>query len=80
MDAPDLSAHGHGAVERSFRDDEHLAEREAVERTDERVAGPGAVARPHPHAPDHPPAPTHAGPVAAAYDRPRDRLQRRPRT
>ncbi|MFF4394409.1 hemerythrin domain-containing protein [Streptomyces sp. NPDC001480] len=36
--------------------------------------------RPHPHAPDHPPALTFAGPVAAAFDRLRDRLQRRPRT
>jgi hemerythrin superfamily protein len=39
-----------------------------------------APTRPHPHAPDHPPALTLAGPVAAAYDRLRDRLQGRPRT
>ncbi|MFI2435957.1 hemerythrin domain-containing protein [Streptomyces sp. NPDC018693] len=40
----------------------------------------GAPTRPHPHAPDRPPALTLAAPVAAAYDRARDRLQRRPRT
>lgn len=39
-----------------------------------------APTRPHPHAPDHPPALTLAGPVAASYDRFRDRLQGRPRT
>lgn len=40
----------------------------------------GAPTRPHPHAPDQPPALTLAAPVAAAYDRLRDRLQRRPTT
>ncbi|WP_199431960.1 hemerythrin domain-containing protein [Qaidamihabitans albus] len=39
-----------------------------------------APTRPHPHAPDEPPALTLAGPVAAVYDRLRDRLQGRPRT
>ncbi|MEV5175422.1 hemerythrin domain-containing protein [Streptomyces flaveolus] len=39
-----------------------------------------APTRPHPHAPDQPPALTLAAPLAAAYDRLRDRLQRRPRT
>lgn len=39
-----------------------------------------APTRPHPHAPDQPPALTFAAPVAAAYDRLRDRLQRRPTT
>ncbi|WP_225834447.1 hemerythrin domain-containing protein [Streptomyces sp. NK08204] len=39
-----------------------------------------APTRPHPHAPDHPPGLTLAAPVAAAYDRFRDRLQQRPRT
>ncbi|MDT0466231.1 MULTISPECIES: hemerythrin domain-containing protein [Streptomyces] len=39
-----------------------------------------APTRPHPHAPDEPPALSLAGPVAAAYDRLRDRLQGRPRT
>ncbi|MFF4019641.1 hemerythrin domain-containing protein [Streptomyces sp. NPDC001843] len=43
-------------------------------------AAQGVPTRPHPHAPDRPPALTFAGPVAAAYDRLRDRLQRRPRT
>ncbi|MEU0600173.1 hemerythrin domain-containing protein [Streptomyces sp. NPDC006393] len=39
-----------------------------------------APTRPHPNAPDHPPALTVLGPVAAAYDRLRDRLQGRPST
>jgi hypothetical protein len=39
-----------------------------------------APTRPHPGAPDEPPALAFAGPVAAAYDRLRDRLQGRPRT
>ncbi|QFG27209.1 hemerythrin domain-containing protein [Actinomadura sp. WMMB 499] len=39
-----------------------------------------APTRPHPHAPDRPPALTVAAPVAAAYDRMRDRMQGRPRT
>ncbi|MFF4213073.1 hemerythrin domain-containing protein [Streptomyces sp. NPDC001796] len=39
-----------------------------------------APTRPHPNAPDEPPALAFAGPVAAAYDRLRDRLQGRPRT
>ncbi len=45
-----------------------------------RQAKQSAPTRPHPHAPDQPPALAFAGPVAAAYDRFRDRLQRRPRT
>lgn len=39
-----------------------------------------APTRPHPHTPDRPPALTLAAPVAALYDRLRDRLQGRPRT
>ncbi|WNM32925.1 hemerythrin domain-containing protein [Streptomyces sp. Li-HN-5-11] len=39
-----------------------------------------APTRPHPGAPDQPPALTAIGPVAAAYDRLRDRLQGRPST
>ncbi|MFI2646032.1 hemerythrin domain-containing protein [Streptomyces sp. NPDC018610] len=39
-----------------------------------------APTRPHPNAPDQPPALTVLGPVAAAYDRFRDRLQGRPST
>ncbi|WP_165984777.1 hemerythrin domain-containing protein [Streptomyces sp. YIM 98790] len=39
-----------------------------------------APTRPHPHAPDQPPALALAGPVAALYDRVRDRLQGRPLT
>ena len=39
-----------------------------------------APTRPHPHAPDRPPALTLVAPVAALYDRLRDRLSGRPRT
>lgn len=39
-----------------------------------------APTRPHPHAPDRPPVLTMAAPVAAIYDRLRDRLQGRPQT
>jgi len=39
-----------------------------------------APTRAHPHAPDQPPALTLAAPVAAVYDRLRDRLQGRPQT
>ncbi|MCH0566719.1 MULTISPECIES: hemerythrin domain-containing protein [unclassified Streptomyces] len=39
-----------------------------------------APTRPHPNAPEQPPALTLAGPLAAAYDRFRDRIQRRPMT
>jgi hemerythrin-like domain-containing protein len=39
-----------------------------------------APTRPHPKAPDEPPALALAGPVAAIYDRLRDRLQGRPQT
>jgi hemerythrin superfamily protein len=39
-----------------------------------------APTRPHPGAPAEPPALALAGPVAAVYDRLRDRLQGRPRT
>lgn len=39
-----------------------------------------APTRPHPAAPDEPPALTLAAPVAAIYDRLRDRLQGRPQT
>ncbi|MET9452460.1 hemerythrin domain-containing protein [Streptomyces cinerochromogenes] len=39
-----------------------------------------APTRPHPNAPEKPPALTLAAPLAAAYDRLRDRLQRRPTT
>ncbi|MBE1532189.1 hemerythrin domain-containing protein [Actinomadura algeriensis] len=48
-------------------------------RTLEKAKGT-APTRPHPHAPDRPPALTVAAPVAAVYDRMRDRLQGRPRT
>ncbi|WP_114452867.1 hemerythrin domain-containing protein [Halopolyspora algeriensis] len=39
-----------------------------------------APTRPHPHAPNEPPGLAMAGPVAAIYDRFRDRLQGRPTT
>ncbi|WP_199747650.1 hemerythrin domain-containing protein [Actinomadura sp. WAC 06369] len=48
-------------------------------RTLEKAKGT-APTRPHPHAPDRPPGLTVAAPVAAAYDRMRDRAQGRPRT
>ncbi|MGH8890864.1 MAG: hemerythrin domain-containing protein [Acidothermaceae bacterium] len=39
-----------------------------------------APTRPHPAAPEEPPALTMAAPIAAIYDRLRDRLQHRPKT
>lgn len=39
-----------------------------------------APTRPHPDAPDEPPALTLAAPIAAIYDRLRDRIAHRPRT
>ncbi|MET8772899.1 hemerythrin domain-containing protein [Streptomyces sp. NPDC004658] len=45
-----------------------------------RQAKATAPTRPHPHAPDQPPALTLAAPLAAAYDRLRDRVQGRPTT
>jgi hemerythrin superfamily protein len=39
-----------------------------------------APTRPHPHAPNQPPGLAMISPVAAAYDRLRDRMQGRPRT
>jgi iron-sulfur cluster repair protein YtfE (RIC family) len=39
-----------------------------------------APTRPHPHAPNRPPALALAAPIAAFYDRIRDRLRGRPRT
>ncbi|MEV5388099.1 hemerythrin domain-containing protein [Streptomyces sp. NPDC052721] len=55
---------------------------EELDRLGELIGRAKAAAptRPHPHAPDQPPALTFAAPVAAAYDRLRDRLQRRPTT
>ncbi|MBX6766128.1 MAG: hemerythrin domain-containing protein [Actinomadura rubrobrunea] len=47
---------------------------------DIRRAKERAPTRPHPAAPDRPPALTLAAPVAAVYDRVRDRMQGRPRT
>jgi hemerythrin superfamily protein len=44
------------------------------------VAKKTAPTRPHPHAPDEPPGLALAAPVAAIYDRLRDRMQGRPRT
>ncbi|GAA4103224.1 hypothetical protein GCM10022214_81850 [Actinomadura miaoliensis] len=47
---------------------------------DIRRAKERAPTRPHPAAPDRPPALALAAPVAAVYDRVRDRIQGRPRT
>ena len=65
--------------------DEHPAERVRFRTLDALVrtldqAQRTAPTRPHRNAPDQPPALTVAGPTAAAHDRVRDRLQRRPRT
>ncbi|POX58479.1 cation-binding protein [Streptomyces sp. Ru62] len=56
--------------------------RQELDRLGELIGQAKATAptRPHPHAPDQPPALTLAAPLAAAYDRLRDRLQRRPTT
>ncbi|WP_236243723.1 hemerythrin domain-containing protein [Streptomyces sp. CC228A] len=61
-----------GAVSQQDLDDELGALLDEAKQT--------APTRPHPHAPEEPPAPALAAPVAAAYDRLRDRLQGRPRT
>ena len=55
-----------------------LALQELGEALDE--AKKTAPTRPHPHAPDEPPALAIAAPVAAIYDRMRDRIQGRPKT
>ncbi|GGW77274.1 hypothetical protein GCM10010503_63960 [Streptomyces lucensis JCM 4490] len=71
MDAPEAPAHGR-------RTAEHPGAHRAVE-----TAPPvrsGAPARPRPNDPDPPPEPSLAAPPAAAHDRVRDRLQRRPQT
>jgi hypothetical protein len=86
----DLVRRLHGAVEQHIRTDEdELAPevRDHVPQEDlERLgrllkqAKQSAPTRPHPGAPDRPPGLTLLGPVAAAYDRLRDRLQGRPST
>ncbi len=60
---------------------EHLDE-QALEELGQQLDKAKAVAptRPHPAAPDEPPGLTLVGPVAAIYDRLRDRLQGRPLT
>ena len=60
---------------------DHLDEQALAELGEEiETAKRRAPTRPHPAAPDRPPALTLAAPVAAIYDRLRDRIQRRPRT
>ncbi|MFF6998916.1 hypothetical protein ACFY93_28735 [Streptomyces sp. NPDC008313] len=96
MDAIELLTHDHRMAEPRRDVGEHVREeeegllprlRDPVSQRDPddlgRVLGKAertAPAPPHPSAPDKPPALTPAGPVAAAYDRIRDRLQGRPRT
>ena len=60
---------------------EHL-DQQALEELGEEIeaAKRAAPTRPHPAAPDRPPGLTLAAPVAAIYDRLRDRVERRPRT
>ena len=60
---------------------EHVAQQE-LDRLGRHLdqAKQTAPTRPHPHAPARPPALAMLGPVAAAYDRLRDRLQGRPST
>jgi hemerythrin superfamily protein len=60
---------------------DHLDEQALRELGEEiETAKRRAPTRPHPAAPDRPPALTLAAPVAAIYDRLRDRIERRPRT
>lgn len=55
---------------------------QALQELGEQIAAGKRTAptRPHPHAPDRPPGLPLAAPLAAGYDRLRDRLQGRPRT
>ncbi len=78
------------AVARHVQDDENELMPQLCARADEQAlhelgqeidqGKQRAPTRPHPHAPDKPPALTLAAPVAAIYDRLRDRMQGRPRT
>ncbi|GAA2710843.1 hemerythrin domain-containing protein [Micromonospora olivasterospora] len=78
------------AVARHVRDDEDelmpllrgRADEQALRELGQAIDDGKHVAptRPHPHAPDRPPALALAAPVAAIYDRLRDRMQGRPRT
>jgi hypothetical protein len=61
---------------RAAIDDQALAELGAQLDQAKKVA----PTRPHPAAPDQPPLLALAAPIAAIYDRLRDRLQGRPRT
>lgn len=77
------------AVARHVRDDEDQLMPLLSERADQQAlrelgheidqGKQSAPTRPHPHAPDTPPALALAAPVAAIYDRLRDRIQGRPR-
>ncbi|MFR9775706.1 hemerythrin domain-containing protein [Micromonospora sp. MS34] len=78
------------AVARHVQDDENELMPLLCSRADERAlhelgeeidqGKQRAPTRPHPHAPDQPPALALAAPLAAIYDRLRDRMQGRPRT
>ena len=92
MDAIELLRHDHRMVEQLLRDYSAAAtdqqrrgdavDAQALEELGQELdkAKQTAPTRPHPHAPDEPPALTMAAPVAAIYDRLRDRLQGRPQT
>ncbi|MFG3417791.1 hemerythrin domain-containing protein [Micromonospora sp. NPDC048063] len=78
------------AVARHVRDDENQlmpllcrqADEQALRELGQEIdrGKQRAPTRPHPHAPDRPPALALAAPLAAIYDRLRDRMQGRPRT
>ncbi|SCL29730.1 Hemerythrin HHE cation binding domain-containing protein [Micromonospora pallida] len=86
----ELMARLASAVARHVQDDENELMPQLCARTDEQAlrelgreidqGKQAAPTRPHPHAPDKPPALALAAPVAAIYDRLRDRMQGRPRT
>jgi hemerythrin superfamily protein len=88
--ADELVADLYREVEEHVREEEgtlmprlrEAVSQEELDRLGEQIARAkrGAPTRPHPHAPVQPPALTLAAPMAAAYDRFRDRVQRRPKT
>ncbi|HET7327823.1 MAG TPA: hypothetical protein VFJ14_11135 [Nocardioidaceae bacterium] len=82
MDAIELLKHDHRMVGQLFRDYQAAG---GPPGGDEQRRGvvemiQTAPTRPHPAAPDEPPSLASAAPVAAIYDRLRDRLQGRPQT
>lgn len=90
MDAIELLKHDHRMVEQHVQEEEGqfipalraAVDEQALEDLGQQLdkAKQSAPTRPHPNAPDEPPALAMAAPVAAIYDRLRDRLQGRPKT